>query len=368
MAMQGSTPAFGLYAHIRSNRRRSVLLVVGLFVLVYAMAFAGSLLFTAFTRPDLPLDMIVARALQDLWVAAPAATILTAGWVWIAWWFNTRIIDAVTGAIPLRREQNPRLYDQLETLCISVGMPMPKLKIVETDAVNAYASGLREDQYAVTVTRGLLNSLDAREIEAVLAHELTHIRNGDVRLMVVAMVIAGVISFFGEILFRWFSRGPRIRMGGSGGRSSGDSKKGGGAFAAILIAIAIIVAAWLLSQVVRFALSRSREYLADAGAVELTKDPDAMISALLRISGRGELPGAPSGVMEMCIDNPHSGFVDLFATHPAVEDRVERLMRVAGGRMPDWALEGEPIPPPALDPALVPEFNPATGPWVRRSA
>lgn len=364
MSMQGSAPAFGLYAHIQSNRRRSVLLVAGLFFLVYAMAFAGSLLFTAFTQPELPLDAILARAFRDLRVAAPAATILTALWVWIAWWFNTRIIDAVTGAIPIQREQNRYLYDQLETLCISVGMPMPKLKIIETDAVNAYASGLREDQYSVTVTRGLLNSLEPREVEAVLAHELTHIRNGDVRLMVVAMLIAGVISFFGEILFRWFSRGPRIRMGGSGGRSS-DSKKGGGAFAAILIAIAIMVAAWLLSQVVRFALSRSREYLADAGAVELTKDPDAMISALLRISGRGELPGAPSGVMEMCIDNPHSGFVDLFATHPAIEDRVERLMRVAGGRMPDWALEGEPIPPPALHPELVPESNPPTGPWVR---
>lgn len=365
MAMQGSAPAFGLYAHIRSNQRRSVLLVAGLFVLVYAMAFAGSLLFTAFTQPHLPLDAILARAFVDLRIAAPVATILAAAWVWIAWWFNTRIIDAVTGAIPIRREQNQRLYDQLETLCISVGMAMPKLKIIETDAVNAYASGLREDQYTVTVTRGLLNSLEPAEIEAVLAHELTHIRNGDVRLMVVAMLIAGVISFFGEILFRWFTRGPRIATGSN--RRSSDSKNGGGAFAAILIAIAIIVAAWLLSQVVRFALSRSREYLADAGAVELTKDPDAMISALLRISGRGELPGAPSGVMEMCIDNPHSGFVDMFATHPAIEDRVERLMRVAGGRMPDWALAGEEIPPPVLDRAFTPETNPPTGPWVRRS-
>lgn len=364
MALQDTAPAFGLYGHIQSNRRRSVLLVTGLFVLVYAMAFAGSLLFTAFAQPDLPLDAMLAQAARDLRVAAPAATLLAAAWVWIAWWFNTRIIDAVTGARPIAREQNPHLYDQLETLCISVGMPMPKLKIIETDAVNAYASGLREDQYAVTVTRGLLQSLQPREIEAVLAHELTHIRNGDVRLMVVAVLIAGVISFFGEILFRWFTRGPRIRVGS--GRRSSDSGKGGGAFAAILIAVAIIVAAWLLSQVVRFALSRTREYLADAGAVELTKDPDAMISALLRISGRGELPDAPSGVMEMCIDNPHSGFVDLFATHPAIEDRVARLMRVAGGRMPDWALAGEPIPP-VRGSVHVPDTNPPTGPWVRRA-
>lgn len=359
-------PAFGLFGHIRANRIRSMLLLGGLFLLVYVMVYAGSLAMNAITHPNWPVQALMQRAFFDLATAAPVATIGVAVWVAIAYWFNAAIVDALTGAKALDRRDNPRLYDQLETLCISVGMPMPHLKIMETEAVNAFASGLRQDQYSITMTRGLLDQLDSGEIEAVLGHELTHIRNGDVRLMVIAVIIAGVVSFVGEMAFRWFLHGPRIARGarwssgnnsstasssGSGGSSSDSRKGSGGAFAAILIAVAIIMIAWALSLVIRFALSRSREYLADAGAVELTKNPDAMISALLKISGRGELPDVPSGIMEMCVDNPRAGFSDLFATHPSIDARVNALMTAAGGRMPDWAREDGLPPPDAIDQA-----------------
>jgi heat shock protein HtpX len=169
--------------------------------------------------------------------------------------------------------------------------------------------------------------------------------------MVTAVIIAGVISFFGELVFRWFDVFPRWSGRSSSSESRSDSKgKGGGAFLAILIALALIAVAWALSLVIRFALSRSREYLADAGSVELTKNPDAMISALLKISGRGELEGVPSGLMEMCVDNPRSGFADLFATHPAIEDRIDALVRYAGGHRP----------PPLPELPAGPE---APGPW-----
>ena len=209
---------------------------------------------------------------------------------------------------------------------------------MDSGALNAFATGLNQRQYAVTVTTGLLNALNDQEIEAVLGHELTHIRNGDVQLMVVAVIIAGVIGFFGEMVFRvFFNTG--FRFGGgrsSSSSSSGSDRKGGGggAIFAILIAAALIALAWALSQVVRFALSRSREFLADAGSVELTKNPDAMISALRKIENRGELPGATSAVMEMCIDNPREGFADLFATHPSVDSRVQALVKFAGGHDP----------------------------------
>jgi heat shock protein HtpX len=210
---------------------------------------------------------------------------------------------------------------------------MPKLKVMDSPALNAFATGMNEKQYSITVTSGLLNRLDDTETEAVLAHELTHIRNGDVRMMVIAVIIAGVISFIAELFFRiMFRSGVRISGGGSGGSSS--NRKGGGAGAAILIAIVIIAVAWGLSIVIRFALSRTREFLADAGAVELTKNPDAMIMALRKIEGRGELPGVTSSVMEMCVDNPCEGFADLFATHPSIESRVDALVRTAGGRDP----------------------------------
>ena len=165
----------------------------------------------------------------------------------------------------------------------------------------------------------------------MLGHELTHIRNGDVRMLVIAVIIAGVVSFFAELVFRLMFQGG-LRWRGSSGSS--DRKGSGGAVIAILIAVVMIAVAWLLSIVIRFALSRNREYLADAGAVELTKNPDAMITALRKIEGRGELDGATSAVMEMCLDNPRSGFADLFATHPSIDSRIDAIVKFAGGHDP----------------------------------
>src|SRR5437899_3955440 len=257
------------------------------------------------------------------------------------------MIDAVTGGESVTRQQEPRLYNLLENLCISRGIPMPKLKIMDSPALNAFASGLNRRQYSITVTSGLLQALNDQEIEAVLGHELTHIRNGDVQLMVVAVIIAGVVGFFGELFFRMFTN-LEWNSSGSGwssssssssssdsSSSSSDSKgSGGGAVIVVIVAIALIVLAWALSQVVKLALSRSREYLADAGSVELTKNPDAMITALRKIEGRGELPDATSAVMEMCIDNPREGFSNIFDTHPPVDARVAALVQFAGGHDP----------------------------------
>lgn len=334
--------AYGLYTHIASNKRRSVLLLIGLFFLVYLMVFAGALAGEGFLR-DAPLDVIVGAAVNDLIVALPFATIGTALWILIAWRFHQAMIDALTGGREVTREQELRLYNLLENLCISRGITMPRLKVMESGALNAFATGLNEQQYSITVTSGLVGALTDAELEAVLAHELTHIRNGDVRMLVIAVIIAGVVSFFAELFFRFFFnwRGTSRSSGSSGDR------KGGGA-AAIFIAIALVAVAWLLSVVIRFALSRSREFLADAGAVELTKNADAMISALRRIEGRGELPGVTSAVMEMCVDNPREGFADLFASHPSIERRVAALVEFAGGRDPG------PLPLPGDESATQP--------------
>lgn len=332
--------AFGLYTHIRANRIRSVFLIAGLFLLVWLLAYAFTLFFTAFGRGNLPADVLMRRAANDWLKVMPFASIGTAAWVFAARRFHQGIIDTVTGSHAVERAAQPRLYNLLENLCISRGLPVPKLEIIDGEVLNAYATGLTQAQYTITVTTGLLAALNDAEVEAVLAHELTHIRNEDVKLMVIAAVVAGVISFFAEMFFRVVMRS----RWSFGSRSSDDRKGGGGAVIAILVAVAMIAAAWLLSLVIRFALSRSREFLADAGAVELTKNPDAMISALMKISGRSELDGVPSGIMEMCIDNPRSGFADLFATHPPIEDRVDALVKFAGGRLPD------PAEPPAQRP------------------
>jgi heat shock protein HtpX len=371
--------AYGLYTHIASNRFRSMLLLAGLFLLVYVVVYAGALIIEVVNNSDGTVDYYLAVALRDVIRTLPYSTGAAALWIVIAYFFHQSIIDAVTGGQDVTRQQEPRLYNLLENLCISRGIPMPKLKIVESDALNAYATGLNRRQYAVTVTSGLLNALNDQEIEAVLGHELTHIRNGDVQMMVIAVIIAGVVGFFAELFFRSFTNFGYF--GGYGGRSSsssssssdsgGDRKgSGGAAVIVIILAVALIALAWLLSQLVRLALSRSRELLADAGSVELTKNPDAMISALRKIEGRGELPGATSAVMELCVDNPREGFSDLFATHPSVNQRVQALVKFAGGHDPGpLALPSNPgtdgqsqTPADAQLPPLVP-----SGPWGSRT-
>src|SRR5205085_334705 len=215
---------------------------------------------------------------------------------------------------------------------ISRGLTMPTLRLIEDDALNAFATGLNEKQYSITVTSGLAAQLNDAEIESVLGHELTHIRNGDVRMLVIAVVIAGVLSFFAELVFRMvFQSGFSWRRSSS---SRSEGKGGGGIVVAIIVALALIAVAWLLSIVIRFALSRKREFLADAGSIELTKNPDAMITALRKIEGRGELHGATSAVMEMCIDNPREDFSNLFDTHPPINARVEAIVKFAGGHDP----------------------------------
>ncbi|HEY4139848.1 MAG TPA: M48 family metallopeptidase [Pseudolabrys sp.] len=345
--------AYGLYTHIQSNKRRSVALMIGLFFLVYVLVFAGALLAEALSSNNAPLNYLISAARYDFLKAAPFATIGTLLWVAIAYKFHQNMIDAVTGSSTVTRAEQPRLYNLLENLCISRGIPMPTLRIADDDALNAFATGLNEKQYSITVTRGLMEALDDREMEAVLGHELTHIRNGDVRMLVIAVVIAGVISFFGEMVFRLFFQNAFF----GGRRSSSDGDKKGGAGIAIIIAIGLIVVAWILSVVIRFALSRSREYLADAGSVELTKDPDAMISALRKIEGRGELASANSAVMEMCIDNPRVGFSNVFDTHPSVDKRIEALIKFAGGHDPG------PLALPGADGQPQIEAPQANGPW-----
>jgi heat shock protein HtpX len=362
--------AYGLYTHIESNRRRSIALLVGLFLLVYVLAYAGALVGEAMSV-NADLDTLLQLSFGDLITAVPYATIGTALWIVIAYYFHQNMIDALTGGQEVTRVEEPRLYNILENLCISRGIKTPKLKIIDTDALNAFATGMNERQYSITVTTGLLQRLDDAEVESVLGHELTHIRNGDVRMMVIAVIIAGAIAFVAELVARlWFYNGFSF------GRSRSDDRQGGGgAGVAVLIAIVLLVVAYILSFLIRLALSRRREYLADAGSVELTQNPDAMISALRKIEGRGELPGATSAVMEMCLDNPREGFGELFDTHPSVENRVAALVKYAGGHdpgplaLPDEETEdGPPGTAPADGPWGGPETSNASAPAPKEGA
>ena len=342
-------PAFGLYSHIRNNNIKSVLLLIGFGFLIVALWYAGCLYWIADMSRGKTLGMNISRAVDvalNTWFVPSA---IVTGWFAIAFAFNSAMIRAGTGAKAVTRMEEPRLYNIIENLTITAGLPLPKIEIMETDALNAYAAGLSEKSATVAVTRGLLNRLDDRELAAVIAHELTHVKNRDVRLMVVATIFAGMITLIGEMV---------IRTVFSGSRSSSSDNRSGKDGKLVIIAVAIAACTYVFALLLQFAISRSREYLADAGAVELTKDPDAMISALLKVSGHDQVPNVPQSMQAMMISRSERSFFNLFGTHPALEDRIDRLVRFAGGRIPAYV----------ETPHLGQQFNeapkPMAGPWA----
>lgn len=352
--------AYGLQTHIWSNNWRSVLLMAGFPVLLVLLEYALFLLYAGVAgvgdknyQGDAGMFIWAGNMLVQSW---PFAIVGTLVWFAIAYFSYQAIIDAATGAHQVTRQQEPKLYNLLENLCISRGITMPALRIMETDAMNAFATGLQKGHYSITVTRGILNALNDDEMEAVLGHELTHVRNGDVRLMVIAVIFVGIFSFVGQMMFRglWYS--------GGGIRRSSSSRRDSGGGIAIIVALALIAVAYGLAIVIRFALSRNREYLADAGSVELTKNPDAMISALQKISGNSNI-NVPSEVREMFIENDSSDFDSIFATHPPIQKRIEALVKYAGGHVLEpTAAKSAPVSsaPPK---APTPSGDRPKGPW-----
>ena len=234
------------------------------------------------------------------------------------------MINSAAGAKGLSRKEAPKLYNLVENLCISKGMTTPKLRIMETPALNAFASGVDDKSYSIAVTRGLMDALDQEELEAVLAHELTHIRNRDVRLLIISVIFVGIFAFVGELAYHSFFR-TGVRIGGHTRSRNGDSRGGGILIIAGLIMIAI---AYITAIAIRFALSQKREYLADAGAVDLTRNPEGMIRALEKISGRSAID-APDDVRQMMVDNQRA-FLGVFATHPPIEKRIAALKSYGG--------------------------------------
>jgi heat shock protein HtpX len=249
--------------------------------------------------------------------------LLVAGWFSYAYVAHGRLIREATGAAAVSRTLDGRLYNLVENLTIAAGMPMPRIEIMETQALNAYASGLSPRSATIAVTRGLLEGLNDDELEAVLAHEITHIRNRDVRLMVVATIFVGVLGYVSYMMMN------------QTGKVIGRAAAGVG-IVLVIVGYGVAALASLFGVVSRFALSRSREFLADAGSAELTKRPEALISALRKIEGHDTIEGLPPQMQAMMISARIEG---LFATHPSVEARVDALERYAGA-MPQAVAAG----------------------------
>ena len=306
----------GLKTHIWNNQIRTVILLA-----CFPLLITGLVFLFFYIQIYLEVDMnqqqvsnlvLIRYAFKSALAIFHWVLLVTVIWFTIAWFKHSAMIKSMTFARSLHREEDPELYDLLETLCISRGIPMPKLNIIDSNGLNAFASGMSNKNYAITVTKGLRNRLNKRELRGVLAHELTHILNNDTRFMMVAIIFVGIFSISIEILFRSM-RFRNITVG------RGRSNNG----VAMLIALALMVVGYFFSMLVRFAISRKREYLADAGAVELTKDPRGLINALIKISGRAKVEGLSDKVASLCIANPD--IFGLFATHPKMEKRIAVL-------------------------------------------
>lgn len=302
----------GIQQQITRNNTKSVLfllafpllILVGVYVVLYVLS-----------------DQDIEQTNMQFLSVVPIVLAGVAIWFVISYFFHTQMIQMATHSEPLERRDNKRVYNLTENLCMSVGMTMPKLYIIESDALNAFASGINEKTFAITLTRGIINRLNDEELEGVIAHELTHIRNRDVRLLIVTIVFVGIFATIADLALRM------LLNGGGNMFTSRNRKndKGGGAML-LLIILLVAGAIYFLSILFKLALSRSREYMADAGAVELTHNSMALASALRKISGHSTLKEVGNDeVKELFIDYKAEGFFSLFATHPPIEKRIQVL-------------------------------------------
>ncbi|HEY6062472.1 MAG TPA: M48 family metallopeptidase [Chitinophagaceae bacterium] len=301
----------GLDKQIRKNNFNSFLLLIAFPALLLGMFY----LFFAFTSNQTHEDpnILFLRVM-------PFVLVVVGIWFLIAWSGNGAIIRMATKSKPLERIENKRVYNLVENLCISQGMRNPNIYIIDDDSLNAFASGIDNRTYAISLSKGIIEKLNDEELESVIAHELTHIKNRDTRVLIISIIFVGIFAFLAEMAFR------SLRFVGSGKKDN----KGSGVI--ILVAIVVTAIAYLISILLRFGISRKREYLADAGSAEMTKKPYALANALRKISADPLIEAVERrDVAQLFIDNPQvsvrkSGSWDnMFATHPPIEKRIELL-------------------------------------------
>jgi heat shock protein HtpX len=297
---------------IARNRRNSRLLVAG-FVLFIAV-FVGVL--SAGFLGSSPEEALVVGAV------ALVGACLAAVW---SYYGGDSAILRMSGARPIAKTDDPVLYNVVEEMAIAAGLPVPKVWLIDDEALNAFATGRDPEHAAVAITSGLRDRLSRDELQAVIAHEVAHVRHLDIRLMMLLATLVGLVVLITDAVWR----GLRYQAWTGGGRR-GRSRDGGAGAAVMIAAIVFSIIAPLVARVIQLAASREREYLADAGAVELTRNPEAMISALRRLAGDREvLEAANRATAHLYIVQPIKKWEKrasgLLSTHPPLESRIERL-------------------------------------------
>jgi heat shock protein HtpX len=311
--MAGTDPISGVpservlvYDRIGKNKRQTWIMMIAFVALLGAFVSA------------------VVLAVGAPWQVIPFIIAGLAGYSLFSYYASAGIALAVSSAHEVTKEQEPDLYRVVENLSIGSGLPMPKVYVIEDSAPNAFATGRDPKHASVTATRGLLDKLDKSELEGVIAHEMSHIGNYDIRVMTITVVLVGLIALLADFFMRW-------TWFGSGARRKNDDKGGQAQLLFFAIAIALAILAPIAAQLIQLAISRQREYLADASGALLCRNPDALARALEKISADPEpLEEANKATAHLYFSNPlheHKSFLnDLFSTHPPVEERI-RLLR-----------------------------------------
>jgi len=296
-----------LYTHSDSNRRKTWALLAGFFVFVILVGYVFSL------------------ALDDVSILY-IAVLVSIFSSFFSYWYSDRLVLSMSRAKEVKRENNLELYRLVENLCITAGLPVPKIYIIDDSAPNAFATGRDKDHAVIAVTSGLLAKLERSELEGVIAHELSHIGNRDILLATLVTVLVGLVVLLAD----WFMRISFLRRG--------DSDNKGGQLQGIIMIAAIVLAilAPLFAYMMQFAISRKREYLADADAALLTRYPEGLARALEKISADSEpLEVANRATAHLYIASPLKGRKGLgfikqaLATHPPIEERVKRLRGIS---------------------------------------
>ena len=319
-----STATTDFVAAQRVNRRNTVLLLA---ILTLLAASLGYLIGWVLSFDD---------AAPGPWsgggvIGAGLMAAASIGWSLVSLANSDRMVLAMASAKDIDKADAPQLFNVVEEMSIAAGVPMPRVMVLETDALNAFATGPSVQRGTIVVTRGLLKTLNRDELQGVVAHEMSHIANLDTRYMVMVGVTVGLIALVCDMALR------TLNWGGSAHNrsSSGNKKNSGGAAILIIILLVIAILAPLAAKAVQFAVSRQREYLADATSVQFTRNPNGLISALQKLAEKAApFPGVSHATQHLFIVNPVQDFTKdtpaLLATHPDIEDRISRLRNLGG--------------------------------------
>jgi heat shock protein HtpX len=309
-----------MYEQIASNRAKTVFIIIGFIVFITAIGFAVGYYVDyryGINRSNSILFMVFALIL---------ATIMS----FSSYYYSDKIVLSLTRARPISREENPRIYYMVEGLAIAAGLPMPKIYAIEDEGMNAFATGRNPKNSVVVFTRGLLNNLDDEELKGVISHELSHIKNYDILLGTIVVILVGMVTIISNIILRSFI------FGGRGRRSSRSS--GGGIITLIflVVGIALLILSPIIATLIRLAISRNREFLADSTGALVSRYPAGLANALRKISSHSEVKTANSATAHLFIANPIGSkskafFSNLFNTHPPTEERIRRLESMSLG-------------------------------------